>query len=171
MVSSGMLRRVALVVPSSPILVTLMKEVRSSSETSVLTRATRRNIPEVTILQLPGSSPQVWPQMAFLDEIGQETGHMVGLTLFHVHWRVSYRRHINLIFGGAENSSNKNCMGKTERKFCGQYSTFPVSVEVSGNLHRTCRHTWIVWPAQGTPTNTYQPEEWRLFGYYAVWLL
>jgi hypothetical protein len=81
MVSSGMLRRVPLVrtdvseelsasfireflrsvhrllvttsvVPSSPILDTLMKKALSSSETSVLTRATRRKVPEDTILHI-----------------------------------------------------------------------------------------------------------------------
>jgi hypothetical protein len=74
MVSSGVLRRVALVrtdvsedsevflrsvrrllvagsfVPISPILVTLMKEALGSPERSVLTRAARLNIPEDTIL-------------------------------------------------------------------------------------------------------------------------
>jgi hypothetical protein len=41
---------IANVVPSSPILVTLMMEAMRSSKTSVLTRATLRNIPEEGIL-------------------------------------------------------------------------------------------------------------------------
>jgi hypothetical protein len=73
------------IIASSPILVTLIKEALISSETLVLTTATRRNISEDAIPQSKGNSKlnrnQLWRVVGLLTGQGHLKGHLFKLGL------------------------------------------------------------------------------------------
>jgi hypothetical protein len=95
----------ASVVPSSPILVTLMKKALSSSETSVLPRAPRRNIPEDTILHFCSSPcsqnplPVTTQWLAFLCDSpwGAAPELLYLLWNTRAHLRLATELHLNLL--------------------------------------------------------------------------
>jgi hypothetical protein len=93
------------VVPSSPIIVTLM-EVLSFSETSVLTRAARRNIPEDGILHSGIGSSFLSKEVALWDDVPSdlcENRRFGGTYLFH-HRRLTWR---NIPEGGIIHSHRR----------------------------------------------------------------
>jgi hypothetical protein len=93
------------VVPSSPILVTLKMEALGSSETSVITRATRRNIPEYRILHTHGrenlKSYTALPGWTLkrgsnVSPVKYELGFYIPEDVLHSHCRENFRSYIAL---------------------------------------------------------------------------
>jgi hypothetical protein len=92
-------------VPSSPILITLMKEALSSSETTVLTRAIRCNILEDAILNSHRS------ENLKSYKVKSPCGYLIKQCVMKAYWGLDVRIHVFLtsVLVGVERSASRPC--------------------------------------------------------------